>query len=155
MTWSSQSRVTRMVESLRVIGLQARVNVESYKISNFSYIYLAVGPPVDLQWLQVCQLTFSGYRSASGPAVAIGPPKDLQWLLVRQWIFSGYRSSVDLQWLQVHQWIFSGYRSPNGPSVAIGPPVDLQWLQVRKWVFSGGVAVGTTVDFQFNKHICL
>jgi len=27
MTWSSQSRVTRMVESLRVIVLQARVNV--------------------------------------------------------------------------------------------------------------------------------
>jgi len=49
MTWSS--RVTRMVESLRVIGLQARVNVESYKISSFSYIFLAVGRPVDLQWL--------------------------------------------------------------------------------------------------------
>jgi len=48
---SSQSRVTRMVESLRVIGLQARVNVESYIFSNFSYIFLATGAPVDLQWL--------------------------------------------------------------------------------------------------------
>ena len=48
---SSQSRVTRIVESLRVIDLQARVNVESYKISNFSYIFLAIGPPVDLQWV--------------------------------------------------------------------------------------------------------
>jgi len=48
---SSQSRVTRMFESLRVIGLQARVNVESYKISNFSYIFLAIGPPVELHWL--------------------------------------------------------------------------------------------------------
>jgi len=45
--WSS--RVIRMVESLRVIGLQARVNIESYKITNFSYIFLAIGPPVDLQ----------------------------------------------------------------------------------------------------------
>jgi len=45
------SRVTIMVESLWVIGLQTRVNVESYKISNFSYIFLAIGPPVDLQWL--------------------------------------------------------------------------------------------------------
>ena len=32
---SSQSRVTRMVESLRVIGLQARVNVEPYKFQTF------------------------------------------------------------------------------------------------------------------------
>ena len=32
---SGQSRVTRMVESLRVIGLQARVNVESYKFQTF------------------------------------------------------------------------------------------------------------------------
>ena len=38
MTWSS--RVTRSVESVRVIGLQARVNVESYEISQFSYIFL-------------------------------------------------------------------------------------------------------------------
>jgi len=35
MTWSSQSRVTRMIESLRVIGLQARVYVESYKFQTF------------------------------------------------------------------------------------------------------------------------
>ena len=28
-----------------------RVNVELYKISKFSYIFLAIGPPVDLQWL--------------------------------------------------------------------------------------------------------
>jgi len=34
---SSQSRVTRIVESLRVIGLQARVNVESHEISRFFY----------------------------------------------------------------------------------------------------------------------
>jgi len=34
---SSQSRVTRTVESLRVIGLQARVNVESYEISRFFF----------------------------------------------------------------------------------------------------------------------
>jgi len=37
MTWSSQSRVTRTVESLRVIGLQARVNFESHEISRFFY----------------------------------------------------------------------------------------------------------------------
>jgi len=35
MTWSS--RVTRTVESLRVIGLQARGNVESHEISRFFY----------------------------------------------------------------------------------------------------------------------
>jgi len=35
MTWSSQSRVGRTVESLRVIGLQTRVNVESHEISHF------------------------------------------------------------------------------------------------------------------------
>ena len=35
MTWSS--RVTRTVESLRVIGLQARVNVESHEISRLFY----------------------------------------------------------------------------------------------------------------------
>jgi len=40
MTWSSQSRVTKTVESLRVIGLQARVNVESDEISHFSYYIL-------------------------------------------------------------------------------------------------------------------
>jgi len=40
MTWSSQSRVTRTVESLRVIGLQARVNVESNEISHFFYDFL-------------------------------------------------------------------------------------------------------------------
>jgi len=37
MTWSSHSRVTRTVESLRVIGLQVRVNVESHEISRFFY----------------------------------------------------------------------------------------------------------------------
>jgi len=67
-----------MLEPLRVIGLQARVNVESYKLSNFSYIFLAIGPPVDLQWQLVPQWTFSGYRSASGSSVAIGPQVDLQ-----------------------------------------------------------------------------
>ena len=35
MTWPS--RVTRTVESLRVIGLQARVNVESHEILHFFY----------------------------------------------------------------------------------------------------------------------
>ena len=35
MTWSS--RVTETVESLRVIGLQARVNVESHEVSHFFY----------------------------------------------------------------------------------------------------------------------
>jgi len=41
MTWSS--RVTKTVESLRVIGLEARVNVESHKISHFfSYIFYAM-----------------------------------------------------------------------------------------------------------------
>jgi len=35
MTWSSL--VTRTVESLRVIGLQARVNVESHEFSRFFY----------------------------------------------------------------------------------------------------------------------
>ena len=107
---SSHSQVTRMVESLRIIGLQARVNVESYKFQTFPIYF----------WLQVHQCTFSGYRSTSGSLMAIGPPVDLQWL---QWIFSGYRSAsgpavaidppVHLQWLQVHQWIFSGYRSAS------------------------------------------
>jgi len=31
-------------------------------------------------WLYVHQWTFSAYRSAGGPSVAIGPPVDLQWL---------------------------------------------------------------------------
>jgi len=35
MTWSSRVRV----ESLRVIGLQARVNVESHEISRFSMTF--------------------------------------------------------------------------------------------------------------------
>ena len=37
MTWSSQSRVTKTIESLRVIGLQARVNFESHEISHLFY----------------------------------------------------------------------------------------------------------------------
>jgi len=37
MTWSSQSGVTKTVESLRFIGLQARVMVESHEISHFFY----------------------------------------------------------------------------------------------------------------------
>jgi len=36
MTWSSRARV----ESLRVIGLQARVNVELHEISHFFYYFL-------------------------------------------------------------------------------------------------------------------
>jgi len=39
MTWSSQRRVTRTAGSLQFIGLQARVNVESTEISNFSYVF--------------------------------------------------------------------------------------------------------------------
>jgi len=35
--WSSQSQVTRTVESFRVVGLQARVSVESHEISHFFY----------------------------------------------------------------------------------------------------------------------
>jgi len=37
---SSQNRITRTVESLQVIGLQARVNGESNEISHFSYLFL-------------------------------------------------------------------------------------------------------------------
>ena len=48
-----------MVESLRVIGLKARVNVDSYKFQTF---------PI-----------FFGNRSTSGSSVAIGLPMDLQW----------------------------------------------------------------------------
>jgi len=79
-----------MVESLRVIGLQAQSQcrvIQNFK--HFLYIFsyrstsgrsMAIGPPVDLQGLQVRQWTFSGYRSASELSVAIGPPADLQWL---------------------------------------------------------------------------
>jgi len=35
MTWSSQSRVTKTVESLREIGLQPPINIESHEISYF------------------------------------------------------------------------------------------------------------------------
>jgi len=35
MTWSSQSQVTRTVETLRVIGLQTRFNVDSNEITHF------------------------------------------------------------------------------------------------------------------------
>ena len=49
------------------------------QISNFSYIFFAIGPPVDRQWLQFRQWIFSGYTSTSGPWVATGPPVDLQW----------------------------------------------------------------------------
>jgi len=41
MTCSSQSRVTRIVESLRVNGLQAGVNVESHEISRFSTTFFS------------------------------------------------------------------------------------------------------------------
>jgi len=75
MTWSSQSRVARMVESLRVIGFTSSGQCRVIQISNFSYIFLAIGPPMDLQWL-----------------MAIGPPVDLQWLLA-------IGPPVDLQWL--------------------------------------------------------
>ena len=47
-------------------SIQCRV----MQISNFSYIFLAISPP----W------TCNGYRSASWLSVAIGPPVDLQWL---------------------------------------------------------------------------
>jgi len=38
-TWSSQGRITRTVESFRAIGLHARVNVVSNQISNFSCLF--------------------------------------------------------------------------------------------------------------------
>jgi len=38
----SQSRVTGIIESLRVIGLQARVNVESREISRFFTTFFAM-----------------------------------------------------------------------------------------------------------------
>jgi len=47
MTWSS--RVTKTVESLRVIGLQARVNVESHEISHFFYYIFYV-----TKWRPTC-----------------------------------------------------------------------------------------------------
>ena len=37
LTLSSQSRVTKTVDSLQVIGLQALVNVESHEVSHFFY----------------------------------------------------------------------------------------------------------------------
>jgi len=40
MTWPSQSRVTRTVESLRVIGFQARVNVVSKEIWHYCCVFL-------------------------------------------------------------------------------------------------------------------
>ena len=47
MTWSS--RVTKTVESLRVIGLQARVNFKSHEISHFFYyIFYA------MKWRPTC-----------------------------------------------------------------------------------------------------
>jgi len=79
-----------MVESLRVIGLQAQSQcrvIQNFKLFLYIFSYrstsgpsMAIGPPVDLQGLQVRQWTFSGYRSASELSVAIGPPADLQWL---------------------------------------------------------------------------
>jgi len=50
MTWSSQSRVTRTVESLRVIGLQARVKVESNEISHFFYDFLMLWNGTQQRW---------------------------------------------------------------------------------------------------------
>jgi len=46
---SSQSRVTKTVESLRVIGFQARVNVESHEISHFFYYILYA-----MKWHPTC-----------------------------------------------------------------------------------------------------
>ena len=46
---SSQSRVKRTVESVRVIGLQARVNVESHEVLHFFYdIFYA------MKWRPTC-----------------------------------------------------------------------------------------------------
>jgi len=42
MTWSSQVRVTRTIKLLRVIGLQARVSVESNEIQHFPMSCFAV-----------------------------------------------------------------------------------------------------------------
>jgi len=39
---SSQWRVTRTVESLQVIGLQAGVNVESNETSHFVYVFFCI-----------------------------------------------------------------------------------------------------------------
>ena len=44
---SSQSHL----KICRVESWLGRVNVESYQFSTFSYIFLAIGPSVDLQWL--------------------------------------------------------------------------------------------------------
>ena len=45
---SSQSRVTRTIESLRVIGVQNRVSVQSHEISHFSGHFYA------MQWRSMC-----------------------------------------------------------------------------------------------------
>jgi len=45
---SSQGRVTRTVKSLRVIGLQTRVNVESNEISHFFCLYFG------MKWRPTC-----------------------------------------------------------------------------------------------------
>ena len=49
MVESSQSRVTRTVESLRVIRFLARVNVESREISRFFYIFCFEMAPSNLE----------------------------------------------------------------------------------------------------------
>jgi len=52
---SSQGRVTKTVESLRVIGLKARVNVESNEISHFFDFIFYV-----MKWRPSC------YKMATG-----------------------------------------------------------------------------------------
>ena len=56
-TWSSQSRVTRIVESLRVIGLQALFNVESHETSRFFYdtFLLLIGTQHAIKWSPISQ----------------------------------------------------------------------------------------------------
>ena len=55
MTWSSQSRVTVTVESLRVIALQARVKVESNEISYFFYDFFMLrnGAEHAIKWCPI------------------------------------------------------------------------------------------------------
>jgi len=47
---SNQSRITGTVESLGVIGLQARVNVESHEISRFFYNIIFLWNGTKRQW---------------------------------------------------------------------------------------------------------
>jgi len=57
---SSQSLVTRTVKSLRVIGMQARVNVESNKVPHFScLLLLRNGAQSTMKWHPISLLHLS------------------------------------------------------------------------------------------------